>query len=362
MTPERYKQIEEIFSATLELEASERAAFIERACAADHELRREVESLLAAQQEADQFIETPALEVAAEMLAVEQTRTLAGRMIGPYRIQYLLGAGGMGEIYLAEDTRLDRRVALKLLPAQFTGDNARLRRFMREAKSASALNHPNILYDIGQADEIHFIATEFIEGNTLRQQIKGARLPLIEGLDVAVQIAGALAAAHAAGIIHRDIKPESVMVRPDGLVKVLDFGLAKLAERPATNTKTLTLTGVTTLPGMVMGTPQYMSPEQARGLQVDQRSDIFSLGVVLYEIIAGCPPFTGDSAADVITAIATGDCRAPQRRRRGHSAGIHRRSANRLAVCKSPPRRPQHRCSFDYLDWRGRRDVFSPAF
>lgn len=307
MTPERYKQIEEIFSAALELEAGKRAAFVERACAADHELRREVESLLAAQQEADEFIETPALEVAAEMLAVEQTRTLAGRMIGPYRIQYLLGAGGMGEIYLAEDTRLDRRVALKLLPAQFTGDDSRLRRLIREARSASALNHPNILtvYDIGQTDEIHFIATEFIEGNTLRQQIKGARLSLIEVLGLAEQIAGALAAAHAAGIIHRDIKPENVMVRPDGLVKVLDFGLAKLTERPArlNDTRTLTIPGITTLPGMVMGTPQYMSPEQARGLQVDHRSDIFSLGVVLYEMIAGCPPFTGDSAADVIAGI-----------------------------------------------------------
>jgi non-specific serine/threonine protein kinase len=307
MTPERYKQIEEIFSAALELEAGKRAAFVERACAADQALRREVESLLAAQQEADEFIETPALEVAAEMLAVEQTRTLAGRMIGPYRIQYLLGAGGMGEIYLAEDTRLDRRVALKLLPAQFTGDDSRLRRLIREARSASALNHPNILtvYDIGQTDEIHFIATEFIEGNTLRQQIKGARLSLIEVLGLAEQIAGALATAHAAGIIHRDIKPENVMVRPDGLVKVLDFGLAKLTERPArlNDTRTLTIPGITTLPGMVMGTPQYMSPEQVRGLQVDHRSDIFSLGVVLYEMLAGCPPFTGDSAADVIAGI-----------------------------------------------------------
>jgi predicted ATPase len=307
MTPERYKRIEEIFSAALELEAGKRAAFVERACAADQELRREVESLLAAQRDADQFIETPALEVAAEMLAVEQTRTLAGRMIGPYRIQHLLGAGGMGEIYLAVDTRLDRRVALKLLPAEFTGDDARLRRFMREARSASALNHPNILtiYDIGQADEIHFLATEFIEGNTLRRQMQGGRLTMLEALDMAVQMADALAAAHAAGIIHRDIKPENVMVRPDGLVKVLDFGLAKLAERPArlNDTRMLTLTGVTTLPGMVMGTPQYMSPEQARGLQVDHRSDIFSLGIVLYEMIAGWPPFTGNSVADVIAGI-----------------------------------------------------------
>src|SRR5437773_9271347 len=208
----------------------------------------------------------------------------AGTQLDRYEILSPLGAGGMGEVYLALDTRLDRWVALKLLPAQFTQDSDRVRRFVQEAKAASALNHPNIItiHEIGQvsveAGGTHFIATEFIEGQTLRQQMTRGRMELPAALDVVAQVASALAAAHAAGIVHRDIKPENIMVRPDGLVKVLDFGLAKLTERrtPTVDADAPTMIKVQTDPGTVMGTVSYMSPEQARGLEVDARSDLFS--------------------------------------------------------------------------------------
>src|SRR5688500_10635257 len=220
-----------------------------------------------------------------------------------YRIVSKLGAGGMGEVYLAEDTRLGRKVALKLLPAGFTGDADRLRRFRQEARAASALNHPNILtiHEIGSEDGAHFMATEFVEGETLRQRMASARMNLGEALDVAIQVASALAAAHEAGIVHRDIKPENIMVRPDGYAKVLDFGLAKLIDRRDAGAKATTQ--LNTEPGVVMGTVQYMSPEQARGLEVDARTDVFSLGVVLYEMVGGRAPFEGETPSDVIVSL-----------------------------------------------------------
>jgi eukaryotic-like serine/threonine-protein kinase len=231
---------------------------------------------------------------------------MIGKTLSHYQVTEKLGAGGMGEVYLAQDTQLRRKVALKLLPAQFTKDEDRLRRFEQEAYAASALNHPNIItmYEIGQVGDSHFIATEFIDGQTLRQQMT-SRMRLTEALDVVIQVATALAAAHAAGILHRDVKPENVMLRPDGLVKVLDFGLAKLAERssPRTSTEAPTAAQIDTDPGTVMGTAQYMSPEQARGLKVDGRTDVFSLGVVLYEMVAGRAPFDGATAADLIISI-----------------------------------------------------------
>jgi len=218
-----------------------------------------------------------------------------------------LGAGGMGEVYLARDTRLDRRVALKLLPAEFTANRDRVRRFEQEAKAASSLNHPNIItvYEIGESDGAHFIAAEYVDGQTLRQRMQSDHLKLPSALDVAVQIASALAAAHEAEIIHRDIKPENVMLRRDGIVKVLDFGLAKLTERRRgeVDYEAPTLAKVNTDPGTVMGTASYMSPEQARGLEVDARTDIFSLGIVLYEMLAGHAPFAGVNAIDVMGAI-----------------------------------------------------------
>jgi Tol biopolymer transport system component len=230
----------------------------------------------------------------------------AGARLNHYEILSPLGAGGMGEVYLAEDTRLRRKVALKLLPSEFTRDAARVRRFEQEARAASALNHPNIItiHEIGEANGAHYIATEFIDGQTLRQRLK-EKLTINAALDIAVQVAAALAAAHEAGITHRDIKPENVMLRRDGIVKVLDFGLAKLTEqRPdAVNSEAPTIAKVNTDPGTVMGTASYMSPEQARGLEVDARSDIFSFGVVLYETLTGRAPFAGVNAVDVMGAI-----------------------------------------------------------
>ena len=234
-----------------------------------------------------------------------------GKVISHYRIMSRLGAGGMGEVYLAEDLRLGRKVALKLLPAQYMRDEDRVRRFEQEARAASALNHPNILtiYEIGQAGGVHFIVTEFIEGGTLRQRLARGPLPLSETLEVAIQAASALNAAHEAGIVHRDVKPENIMLRPDGYVKVLDFGLAKLTERaaPPADPEALTLVKAETDPGTVMGTAHYMSPEQARGTGVDARTDIFSLGIVIYEMAAGRPPFTGGTASDVMAAILRAD-------------------------------------------------------
>jgi serine/threonine protein kinase/Flp pilus assembly protein TadD len=231
------------------------------------------------------------------------------KSISRYRILEKLGSGGMGEVYLAEDTRLGRKVALKLLAEELTQNRDRLSRFDQEAYAASALNHPNILtiYEMGDEGGRHYIATEFIDGQTLRTHLSGAPMDLTEVLDVAIQIAGALEEAHAAGIVHRDIKPENVMIRRNGHVKVLDFGLAKLTERPAsddTDTEAVTRALVQTDAGMVLGTSQYMSPEQARGKPIDARTDIWSLGVVLYEMATGRAPFSGETKTDIIVAIA----------------------------------------------------------
>jgi eukaryotic-like serine/threonine-protein kinase len=316
MDAKRWKQIKEVYDRALDLSRDEREGFLAEACGGDADLRREVESLLAAHDDAGSFLQSPVVEGAArEIVADEDTSPAAqliGRELANYKIISLLGKGGMGEVYLAEDKRLRRKVALKMLPAQFTNDAERVRRFEREASAASATNHPNILtiHEIGQVDGAHYIVTEFIDGQTLRQRMQAAKLSLSEVVDVAIQAAQALEAAHSAGIIHRDIKPENVMVRRDGLVKVLDFGLAKLAEQQqpspgndGIDSKAETLAKVNTDSGTVMGTASYMSPEQARGLKVDARTDIFSLGVALYEMIAGSPPFEGVNALDVISAI-----------------------------------------------------------
>jgi eukaryotic-like serine/threonine-protein kinase len=306
LKPERWRQIENLYHAALERDAGERGHFLDLACAGDQQLRSEVESLLSSHDQAGSFLASPAMEVAAKTVEVEQLNLLADSMIGPYRIHSLIGRGGMGEVYLAQDSRLGRRVALKLLPAYFSQDEDRLRRFQQEARAASALNHPNIItiFEIGRADSTPFIATEYVQGETLRLRISGTRMSVDEALDVAIQIASALAAAHEAGIMHRDIKPENIMVRPDGIVKVLDFGLAKLAEKSdAARTEVPTIAKISTESGVVMGTANYMSPEQARGLEVDARTDIFSLGVVLYEMVAGRPPFEGETTSHVIVSI-----------------------------------------------------------
>lgn len=231
----------------------------------------------------------------------------SGEKISHYKVNSAIGAGGMGEIYLASDTRLRRDVAIKILPENLMQNALAVERFMREARAASALNHPNILtiYDIGEQNQVHFIATEFVEGQTLREKMQNAALHVAESLDIAIQVSSALLAAHEAGIVHRDIKPENIMIRRDGYVKVLDFGIAKLSERePQKNlTDASTLAQGLTNQGTVLGTTFYMSPEQARGLEVDTRSDIFSLGVMIYEMITGKLPFSGATLADVIAAI-----------------------------------------------------------
>src|SRR5262245_61569542 len=272
MTPDkqRWKQVESLYHAALEREPLARTAFLEEACAGDESLRREVEALIAADGMSANLLDSPALDFAARLGAEEETRLLADKQLGHYRILSPLGKGGMGEVWLAEDTQLSRKVAIKLLPAEFTSDAGRVRRFAQEARAASALNHPNIItiYEIGEVENTHYIVTEYVEGETLRQRLMNAPqryLSVAEALDMAVQIAAALAAAHGAGIIHRDIKPENVMVRRDGIVKVLDFGLAKLTEAsPVLDSQVATLARNSTETGVVMGTPRYMSPEQAR--------------------------------------------------------------------------------------------------
>jgi len=305
MTPERFRQISQIYHATLEREPEERADFLHQSCGRDRDLRHEVESLLASEKSAEAFFSSKGEKDAAKILD-NPSASLVGRTLDNYHLISLLGVGGMGEVYLARDTKLGREVAIKVLPAGFASSNDRLR-FEREARAASALNHPNILtiYEIREADEQLFIVAEFVDGETLRRRMKKGRLKLGEVLDVAIQVANALSAAHAAGIVHRDIKPENVMLRRDALVKVLDFGLAKLADTQTTSTgpEEVTLQWLNTEPGLVLGTHAYMSPEQARGLPVDARTDIWSLGVVLYEMVSGRPPFVGETPTDVVVAI-----------------------------------------------------------
>jgi serine/threonine-protein kinase len=230
-----------------------------------------------------------------------------GEQLGRYKIRSAIGKGGMGEVFLAEDTELERLVALKVLPEDLAQDSERMRRFVQEAKSASALNHPNIItiHEIGKTDNTHFIATEYIEGETLHERLKSEPMNLKTLLDVAIQVASALDAAHRAGIVHRDIKPENVMIRPDGVVKILDFGIAKLTEKrvEAIDAEAATAVQAGTTPGMIIGTANYMSPEQARGKQIDARTDIFSFGIVLYEMLSRKLPFEGENAIDVIGSI-----------------------------------------------------------
>ncbi len=321
---DRWEQIEKLYHAALEREPDAREAFLVEACAYDEDLRREVAGLLACDVLSDSFIQSPAIEIAARALAAEPlieassnpTRSLiAGSQIGAYQLLDQLGRGGMGEVHLALDTRLGRKVAVKLLPDEFTTDTDRVQRFAREARAASALNHPNIItiHEIGETatenGSLRYIVTEYVEGETLRQRMASEpqrRMKPSEAIEVAAQIAAALVAAHEVGITHRDIKPENVMIRPDGLVKVLDFGLAKLAAPTpeAIDSDALTRAPeIITTPGMILGTLRYMSPEQARAQEVDARSDIFSLGAVLYEMIAGEPLFAGETTADIIAAI-----------------------------------------------------------
>jgi serine/threonine protein kinase/Tol biopolymer transport system component len=308
MTPERSRRVQELFHSALGRPPDERATFLNDACAGDESLRLEVESMFSANEKDGSFLDSPEYAKIADPLRGDRSQSMVGRMVGHYRILAFLGAGGMGEAFLAEDPRLRRKVALKLLPSHFVGDQARLHRFRQEARAASALNHPNILtvHEIGEADGTHFIATEFIDGETLRASIKRTRMKLSEALDVATQVASALSAAHQAGVVHRDIKPENVMLRRDRLVKVLDFGLAKLTERAGVQVidpEGSTNVVLNTRSGVVMGTVRYMSPEQAQGTAVDARTDVWSLGCVIYEMVTGHFPFEGTTSSHVIVSI-----------------------------------------------------------
>src|SRR5436190_17142360 len=233
MKAERWKRVNDLFQSAAERAPEERAAFLDQACQGDESLCREVQSLLASSERAKNFIESPAFQVAPELLTNDRAGASVGALIGHYRIESLIGAGGMGEVYLARDERLGRKAALKLLPQRLTADETQLSRFKTEARSASALNHPNILtvYEIVTEGNRQFIATEFIEGMTLRASLARGKMNLHDALEIALQVASALAAAHETGIVHRDIKPENIMLRPDGYAKVLDFGIAKLTEQ-----------------------------------------------------------------------------------------------------------------------------------
>ena len=294
MNPEQYEKVGQLFHAALELSRENRPAFLSGACGVDQALRREVESLLAAHEQAGDFVAAPAMHVVAEWLARdEEAEAVTGR-IGAYEIVSLIGRGGMGEVYLAHDLRLGRKVALKLLRSALTSNADAVRRFEQEARAASSLNHPNIItiYEIGDLLDRRFLAMEFVEGESLAALI-GRPTPIASLTRIGAQLARALAVAHAAGIVHRDIKPENIMVRADGYVKLLDFGVARLvSESAASGGRPDRLTEI----GTILGTPRYMSPEQARGDTATSASDVFSLGVVLFELASGVHPFEGAGA------------------------------------------------------------------
>ena len=308
MTPERWQEVKKVLAGALERTPGERLVYLNQACAGDEALRLEVESLLAQQKTAGSFLETPALEVAGKAQAEDRRQSsLVGQQLGSYKIVSLLGSGGMGEVYQAHDTKLGRDVAIKVLPPDVVHDADRLARFQREARMLAALNHPNIatIYGLEQSDDVRYLVMELVAGQTLAERVSGGELKIKESLNVAAQIAQAIEAAHEKGVIHRDLKPANVKVTPAGRVKVLDFGLAKAysgdGEQDLSNSATLTT--LATEEGIILGTPAYMSPEQARGKAVDKRTDIWAFGCVLYEMLAGKRAFRGETISDTIAAV-----------------------------------------------------------
>ena len=305
MQPDRWKQVKEIFQSAVELPPAHRDTFLAEACLGHDSLRREVESLIRSHELPGSFIDSPAYQMIDDSPVAGTRELTPGQTLGPYKIVETIGAGGMGIVYLSEDQRLDRKVALKLLPPEVASDPQRIQRFVREARTVSALNHPNILtiYEFGEAEAARFIAMEYVRGETLRDLMNQGPLELNDVFDIAIQIAAALSAAHEAGVVHRDIKPENVMVRDDQIIKVLDFGLAKATpknltgEPPSANSTLGTKLLFKTEPGLVMGTVRYMSPEHWQGTTaIDHRADIWSLGVMIFEMVTAHVPF---EAADI---------------------------------------------------------------
>ena len=307
MKPERWRQIDQLLEAALEREPEERAAFLADACAGDESLRLEVESLLRSDEAADCFIEEPAVALVAEVIAEQPAQAMAGRRIGHYKILSRLGSGGMGEVYLAEDLKLARKVAIKFLAPALMADEEAKKRLLREARAAAALDHPNIctIHEVGDEAGRSFIVMQYIEGETLAARIERERLGLSEALAIAIQVAEALQEAHQHGIIHRDIKPQNLMLTARGQVKVLDFGLAKVVHERVEAPEEADTSSLMSTPGAIVGTVLYMSPEQARGERLDVRSDIFSFGTTLYEMLSGRRPFEAKSTAEIISAILT---------------------------------------------------------
>lgn len=304
--PARWEQISRIYNAAVSVEEKNRASFLDEACGDDTELRKEVQSLLVRDEQAS-LLEVPALRLIAKAMAKTQTQSIAGKEVGSYKIDSLLGVGGMGEVYRARDTKLNREVAIKVLSSAFVQDSDRLTRFQREARVLASLNHPNIgaIYGLEEKDGVQYLVLELVPGETLAQRLESRRLAVREALEICRQIAEALEAAHEKGIIHRDLKPANVKITSEGKVKVLDFGLAKVLE-PDLSAKEFseasTLTAATS-PGMVLGTVGYMSPEQACGKPLDRRTDVWSFGCVLYECLARKQPFSGGTVQEVLGRI-----------------------------------------------------------
>ncbi len=305
MTPEKWEKVGRIFHSAAVLDGEERTAFLRTVCSGDDELLREVESLISADNCAEEFIAEPAVNV-AELEPPDEPESLAGALLGHYRIETSIGRGGMGEVYLATDTRLNRKVALKKLPDQFIGDPAFVRRFRIEAQAAAGLNHPNVatIYSVEESDGKPFITMEYVDGKTLEDLTPAGGLDLGVFLDWFIQLSGALRHAHEKGVTHRDIKPGNIMIAADGVPKILDFGLAQISAGAVSPSGT---TANITEPGQVIGTPSYMSPEQAEGKEVDGRSDIFSFGVVMYEALTGVRPFSGSSHAELVSNLLKSD-------------------------------------------------------
>lgn len=324
MSDPHWEKVKDIFQTALEKRAgAERESYLDAACGDDENLRGDVAELLVSFEESDDFLDESPISELAETIVGRRESLAAGQQIGRYRIERKLGAGGIGEVFLARDTELERLVALKILSAEYSGNPDHVRRFLQEARAASALNHPNILtiYESGQLENVRFIAAEYVEGETLRERLRRKSADLNEILEIIAQTSAALSAAHHAGIVHRDIKPENIMIRADGLVKVLDFGLAKLVEKETVESQNLRKTEFKTTPGLVMGTVAYMSPEQARGSATDERTDVWSLGVCLSESVFGVQPFGGETANDQIAAILKND---PEPIEEGAPPELHR--------------------------------------